>query len=343
MNKFNLIRIPVLSILLLALVIPPLTVDAQNRWSRKVKDIFYPTGPDSREQPMLMYAPRKVEGKRPLLVALHSWSSDYLQEGGQPLFGDWCIDNDWFMIHPNFRGRNRNPNALGSELAIRDIVDAVEYMKSNYEIDEDRIYLCGVSGGGHMSLLMAARHPEIWAGVSAWCGISDIQAWWEQKTAVGPERYAKEIEKACGGKPDSNPQAAEQCRLRSPLTYLTKAGKVNLDINHGFDDGRKGSVPFTHSLHAFNKVVAGTDAISEEEIKTLYDDHTIPEQLKYKGKDPLYGKKTPLFRKHTATCRVTLFKGAHEIIHEAALNWLNLQRKGKPAVWTVTDPVKLRR
>ena len=246
------------------------------------------------------------------------------------------------MIHPNFRGKNKTPKALGSDLAVADIVSAVEFMKSEYPIDENRIYLTGVSGGGHMSLLMAGRHPEIWAGVSAWCGISDIQTWWEQKSEVGPKRYAEEIEKACGGKPGIDDEATKQARYRSPLTYLSKAGSVNLDINHGVKDGRQGSVPFTHSLYAYNRVVDGTEAINQEDIDSFYETQIVPAHLQSKINDPIYGKKKPVFRKQTQHTRITVFDGTHEMIHEAALNWLRLQKKGKPAVWEVNEHIKIR-
>lgn len=319
------------------------TVQAQHRWSRHVKDVYYQSSADNSLQPAFVYAPKRVEEPRPLLVALHTWSNDFRQEGGQPLFGEWCMDNDWFLIHPNFRGKNRTPDALGSDLAVGDIVSAVEYMKANYNVDENRIYLCGTSGGGHMSLLMAGRHPEIWAGVSAWCPITDIQVWWEQKTAEGPERYAEEIEKACGGKPGIDPEATEEARKRSPLTYLSNAAGVNLDINHGIEDGRRGSVPFTHSLYAFNRIVEGADAISQEDIDFLYEKQKVPEGQAKAKRDPVYGKrKQPVFRKTAGNCRITIFDGGHEIIHEAALNWLRLQEKGKPAEWEVKDIVELR-
>jgi pimeloyl-ACP methyl ester carboxylesterase len=335
-------RLTTIPLLAIFLFVSVATVDAQNRWSRKVKETYYPSSIDNSQQPSLVYAPKKVDGKRPLLVALHTWSNDFLQEGGQPLFGDWCIQNDWFMIHPNFRGKNRTPQAMGSDLAVGDIVSAVEYMKSEYNVDGNRIYLVGTSGGGHMSLLMAGRHPEIWAGVSAWCGISDIQAWWEQKSADGPERYAEEIELALGAAPGTDLEATQQARYRSPLSYLTSAANVSLDINHGIDDGRKGSVHFTHSLYAFNRVVSGEDAISEADIKTFYETQEVPVHLKTSIKDPVYGRKIPLFRKTTPTCRITIFKGGHEIIHEAALNWLALQKKGSPTVWEVTNPIKIK-
>ena len=342
MELNKLLKSPTLTLLLIIFLGSLVSVDAQNRWSRKVKEVYYNSIADNIQQPSHVYAPKKVEGPRPLLVALHTWSGDFMEEGGQPLFGDWCIQNEWFMIHPNFRGKNSKPNALGSDLAVADIVSAVEFMKSSYNIDANRIYLVGTSGGGRMSLLMAGRHPEIWAGVSAWSAMTDIYAWWEQKSLDGPKNYARDIENACGGNPDSDAEAAEQCRYRSPLTYLSNAGSVNLDINTGIQNGRKGIVPFTHSLHAFNKVVDGTDAISEEDIDSFYETQIVPPHLQSTITDPVYGKKKPIFRKTTQTARVTIFDGSQEMIHEAALNWLKMQEKGKPSVWDVGTIIKIR-
>ena len=87
---------------------------------------------------------------------------------------------------PNFRGRNRRPEATGSELAVEDIVSAVDYGKRTTRIDENRIYLVGTSGGGYSCLLMAGRHPRLWAGVSAWVPIYDLEAWYyETKERIG--------------------------------------------------------------------------------------------------------------------------------------------------------------
>ena len=336
-------KLPLSLLLLCTLLGSMLSLEAQNRWSRKVKETYYESAADNSQQPALVYAPKRVEGKRPLLVALHTWSNDFLQEGGQPLFGDWCIQNDWFFIHPNFRGKNRTPKALGSDLAVGDIVSAVEYMVETYDVDENRIYLTGTSGGGHMSLLMAGRHPEIWAGVSAWCAITDIQTWWEQKSVDKKnKRYASEIEKAVGGRPGLDAEATEQARHRSPLTYLPKAGEVNLDINHGVDDGRKGSVPFTHSLLAFNRVVTGQHAISEEAIESFYTTQTPPADGSSKLDAPAYGKRKPIYRKTGDDTRITIFKGGHEIVHEASLNWLRHQRKGQAPVWEYDEVIKIR-
>jgi len=109
----------------------------------------------------------------PLLVFLHSWSGS-IEQG--PMLVGLAKQRGWVMIAPAFRGINNNPEACASDLASQDIIDAVEYAKSHARIDTDRIYLVGGSGGGHMSLIMAARAPGLWAGVSAWVPISDLTA-----------------------------------------------------------------------------------------------------------------------------------------------------------------------
>ena len=148
-------------------------------WPEQVKEIKYPASADKTLQPMLLRA-ASGKSKRPLLVGLHSWSGNYTQAGGEVVYARWCIEKDWHFIHPNFRGPNWTADACGSDKVVKDIVDAVAYMKKNHQVDADRIYLIGVSGGGHASLLMAGRAPDIWAGVSAWVPISDLQVWWPQ-------------------------------------------------------------------------------------------------------------------------------------------------------------------
>ncbi len=125
----------------------------------------------------------------------------------QPDYARWCIQNDWYFIHPHFRGPRWTPTALGSDLVVQDVVSAVHHMTQTCQVDTKRIYLIGGSGGGHAALLMAGRRPDIWAGVSAWCGIADIRRWWEERTAAGS--YMRQIEQACGGCPDTNARAAE--------------------------------------------------------------------------------------------------------------------------------------
>jgi len=298
-----------------------------------VAEIRYTSSGDQSQQPALFWKPEGNK-KIPLLVGLHTWSGTYKQSGGAT-YANWCQKAGWAFIHPNFRGANWTPDALGSDLAVADIVSAVEYAKANAAIDETRIYCIGVSGGGHASLLMAGRHPEIWAGVSAWCGISDVAEWHRQCSGTKFEGYAKHIEKALGGPPD-NDERKTSAKNRSPVAWLKNAGQVPLDINHGINDGRTGSVPFIQSIHAWNRVVEKEKLFSLTEVAEFYKIQAVPSSLsefKVIQDDPLYGTHQPILRRTANNTRLTIFNGGHQIVHEAALNWLAAQQKGESADW----------
>jgi dipeptidyl aminopeptidase/acylaminoacyl peptidase len=220
--------------------------------------VQYLSSGDSTLHPALFYAP-DVSKTCPVLVALHTWSSDYLQTSSVPYLL-WCIEKDWAFIHPNFREANNKPEATGSELVVADIVSAADYAISNANADLGRIYLVGVSGGGHATLLMAGRVPDIWAGVSAWVPITDLAAWYFESKDRGAS-YANHIVMSTGGIPGASAEVDFQYKARSPITHLANA-TAPLDINAGINDGHTGSVPISHSLNAFNSTLAFQAAVA---------------------------------------------------------------------------------
>jgi acetyl esterase/lipase len=298
----------------------------QSGWPVRVRQIKYMSSGDSTLQPALFYAPKKGRRPLPLLVALHTWSGSYTQGMSIP-YAEWCIEKGWVFIHPNFRGPNRTVQATGSELVVADIISAVDYAKAIAPVDPERIYLIGASGGGYTSLLMAGRAPHIWAGVSAWVPISDLEAWYRECRALNCS-HADDIVKSCGGVPGAGPSTDLQYRNRSPITYLNEKVDIPLDINAGIKDGHhSGGVPVSHSLRAFNVVASEKDRISEEEIHYFVEKVEVPLHLKEPVVDPTYGEKVPLFRRTSGRARVTIFDGGHEILYETALTWLAKQKK----------------
>jgi dienelactone hydrolase len=293
-------------------------------WPDEVREISYLSAADNTSQPALFYAPA-TNKPQPLLIALHTWSSDYKQPGSIP-YARWCLAHKWVFIHPNFRGPNVRPEATGSELVIQDIVSAVKFAQQRARVDPARIYLVGVSGGGYLALLLAGRTPEIWAGVSAWAAASDLTAWYHESKKAG-RKYAGDIAAACGGVPENNNAAERECLKRSPLTYLVSANQVPLDINVGIQDGHTGSIPISHSLRAFNLLAGEAEQLTEAEISYFVKEVRVPAHLQSKPSDPLYGQKQVLFRRQANQARLTIFDGGHEIIHEAALQWLAKQRR----------------
>jgi len=300
-------------------------------WPSAVQKVRYMSTADNTLQPTLFYKPAGAKPV-PLLVALHTWSGDYLQP--EPAYAKWCIAKGWAFVHPNFRGPNKTPEACGSELVVKDIISAVEYAKQNANIDPDRIYLVGGSGGAYAAMLLAGRAPQLWAGVSAWCGIFDLRDWYKQ-TSVRKLNYATMMESSCGGVPGTSAEVDAQFRARSASAYLSKAKGVPVDLNTGIFDGHKGSVPTSQSLEAFNCLASPGDRLSAADIAFITKQAKIPDALKKEINDPLYSRCKALLRKTSGNTRVTVFEGGHDMLFEAAFAWLEQQRKGKPAVWDV--------
>jgi len=307
---------------LLALTLFVLLLASRSQ-AQSLNEIKYLSSADGSEQHAMFYAPDAQEPV-PLLVVLHTWSGDYKQTFHAKCT-EWCIKKGWACIHPDFRGPNNRPQATGSELVVKDIVSAVEFSKKRTDIDSSQIYLLGSSGGGYAALLMAGRHPEIWAGVSAWVPILDLKTWHSEcseSNKAEVRRYALDIEKSCGGAPGVSAMVDEEFRRRSAITYLTNARGLPLDINAGIMDGHTGSVPISHSLKAFNLVAARADRISEADIQHFVDKAEVLSKLQTPIEDPSYGSKIPLFRRASGNARITIFQGGHELVAEAAISWL---------------------
>ena len=298
-----------------------------------------PSSKDGTLQKVIYWRPdsaaRLVDGRAvPLLVFLHSWSGGF--EQGPPWI-DQAKKMGWVLVAPDFRGPNSRPEACASDLASQDILDAVAFARRDARIDETRIYLVGGSGGGHMSLVMAARAPELWAGVSAWVPISDLAAWHAESKAR-KNNYAKMLEQSCGGAPGSATEA--EYRHRSPLFHLAAAKGVPLDINTGIHDGHTGSVPVSHSLRAFNVLALPDKQISTEDIDFMVREQKIPAALAAEKQDDPERQKAVLFRRNSGNARVTVFEGGHDSESSAAVLWLSRQRKGQPADWSLGQAVR---
>jgi pimeloyl-ACP methyl ester carboxylesterase len=268
--------------------------------------------------------------KRPLLVALHTWSYDYTQEEAQEYFTR-CSKRDWNCIFPDFRGPNNNPKAGGSKAALKDVLDAVSWAYENMSVDHRRIFLAGVSGGGHMALLSAANSPSTWTAVSAWVPISDLARWRKESVERGL-KYAQDVEQVCGGPPGASPAVNEQYAGRSPVTSLWRAHIIPMDINAGIHDGHagiggEGSVPVGQSIRAFNELVKASekpgDVILEDIIDVIEREERVSEGFERRTiVDPVYGRAIHL-RRVSGLARLTLFEGGHEILFDAAFDWFD--------------------
>ena len=114
-----------------------------------------------------------------------------------------------------------------------------DYVKENEDIDESNIFLVGLSGGGHMALLMAGLIPEYFRGIAAFVPISDLAKWHEENPS-----YAPHIDHCTGGD-------VEEMLKRSPISYIDTAARGNIKIFHGKFDS---CVPVRQSIEFYTKL-----------------------------------------------------------------------------------------
>lgn len=289
---------------------------------------------DGEQQPVLYWAPEgarrsdKPTQKTPMMVFLHSWSSDYLQDNSKWLKP--TVKRGWIYLHPNFRGANQTPKACGSRFARQDILDSIDWAIKHLNVDEERLYLAGSSGGGHMSMLMSGHHPDRFSAVSAWVGIGNLAEWYRfHDRKKEPSKYSRMIAASLGGPPGESKTRDAEYRDRSPFYHIHQVGDLPLEICAGVKDGITGSVPIMHSLDTYNAMAKahGTQQIPEDNIDYLWTNGRLQTPLKSdKVNDPAWSRPIVL-RRHSKKARVTIFQGGHESLPEAAFEWLEKHRR----------------
>lgn len=206
------------------------------------KEILVKSTLDGTMQPSLFYK-SDSQIKRPLLVGLHTWSFDRFNQIDNML--PMAQKYDFNLLLPEFRGSNliTNPNctfACGSDFAKQDIKDAIDYVIDNYDIDTDNIFLLGLSGGGHMALLMAGMCPDYFKAIGAYVPITNLEKWKQEN-----KDYAKHIMACCS-------ENKIEMSKRSPISYIDNIAKSNLKIFHGKHDP---VVSVSHSISLFNAIM----------------------------------------------------------------------------------------
>jgi len=299
---------------------------SKREWNSAFRNVEIPSSADGKIQKAFIYA-SKSQQKKPLIVSLHTWSGDYSQE--DPLARE-ILARDWNYIHPDFRGANKTFESMGSNLVVSDIDDAIQFALKNTNADPEDVHIIGVSGGGMATLTayMNLRYPV--KSFSAWAPISDLEAWyWE---SVGrKQKYAADIINALSKDSVLN---KEEAIRRSPLYQkfpreLRKGSR--LFIYEGIHDGYTGSVPITHSINMYNRLLSeikykvfnseeisrksatDKDMVSDAEIINLLTKRINPEGDKKKA---IFGRSIYLSREFE-NIQLTVFEGGHEQLPQA--------------------------
>ncbi|MFZ2286262.1 MAG: alpha/beta hydrolase-fold protein [Bacteroidales bacterium] len=183
------VRFLVLTMVLSVLCL--LNAEAQ-RLKSGPQDLSFFSSVDDTDQPYSVYIPENFDESKsyPLVVFLHgAWSNhrlglrrlfgvgnsqgyDFIKPGNVPFENDVEATRYW----PEFRPVDyiaAAPLARGTAgyqgIPEQDVYDMIDDLKSRFLIDEDRIYLTGLSMGGGGTLWLGLTRPDIWAAIAPVC------------------------------------------------------------------------------------------------------------------------------------------------------------------------------
>ena len=184
---------------------------------------------DQSRQQAAGYAPDQIQKdeKLPLLAIAHPMWGDrfaarrlgYYEEGEK---------RRWLIVCPQLHGRNTPGQFSCSALeAQHDMIDAINWMKAHYPVDESRIYVAGRSMGGGLTQMMLAKYPDLFAAGVAGQGISDYTELRSLHTGV-----AAKVQEELGPRPANE----FEYRRRSATSYAPNFRYVPLILWHGTND-----------------------------------------------------------------------------------------------------------
>ncbi len=298
------------------------TTQGPSRWRNSIdglEELTLVSTADGSDQPVF-WLPPTGDHEQPVLVILHSWSSQYTQHAGIP-FAEWAQENGWAMIAPEFRGKNDDADAVGSALAVQDVADAIDFAVAQDGVDEDRVFVVGYSGGGMMALLAAGQHPDKVTAVSAWGPPHDLENFYDFSRIQGLG-YWDDIRRACGGDPRQEGEAQVECLTRSPSTYLDviREHEIPVFIGQGIWD------PFVMrnaAADVYNALADSDDRLSDDDVESLRRGRVPGEsadavtiETHFEDRDP-----DPVFARQSTSVLMVYFAAEHDLVYGAAAEW----------------------
>lgn len=189
--------VPLVALLLMVLGSPqrataqaPGTIVAADKRVQARNYVFQPTG---ETIPYALFVPSNYDRTKawPLIIGLHGAGRPYDWLMGYDGIIDFAQRDGFIMVTPlgyhplGFFGnplptgppRNERLRPLTEtlktlpanipELSEQDVMNVLAIVRKDLNIDSSRIYLWGHSMGGGGALYLAAKYPDVWAGVAA--------------------------------------------------------------------------------------------------------------------------------------------------------------------------------
>lgn len=141
----------------------------------------------------------KLTNNYPLVILLHGWSGNY---------GDWNKLTDVQLLSDSYNFIVATPDGfydswyLNSPLIANSqyenyfLSELFPKLLSDYSIDTTKVFITGLSMGGHGAMTLFLKHPNLFKSVGSTSGIVDITAFpenWGMKNKLGELNSNREI------------------------------------------------------------------------------------------------------------------------------------------------------
>ncbi|MEK8048012.1 S9 family peptidase [Ideonella margarita] len=202
---------------------------------------------------LLSQPPARFTGKRPVFIDIHGGPEGQSSIGFMGRMNYLLEELGVAIIRPNVRGSTGYgktflalDNGFKREDSVKDIGALLDWIKTQPQLDADRVLVSGGSYGGYMSLAVATHYSDRIAGAIDVVGISHFVTFLNNT-----ESYRRDLRRVEYGDERDPAMRAFQERI-SPLT---NAGKITkpLFVVQGRNDPR---VPWTEADQIVQKVRA---------------------------------------------------------------------------------------
>lgn len=182
--------------------------------------------------------PAKFHGKRPVIVAIHGGPEGQSRPGFQGRINYCLSEMGIALVYPNIRGSSgygktflKLDNGLLRENSYKDIAALLDWIKTQPNLDGDRILVTGGSYGGHATLAVATHYSEKIRCAVDVVGMSNLVTFLERT-----ESYRRDLRRVEYGD-ERDPKMRKYLETIAPMNKLENLKKP-LFVVQGLNDPR---------------------------------------------------------------------------------------------------------
>lgn len=182
--------------------------------------------------------PASFKGKRPVIVSIHGGPEGQARPGFLARSNYYLNEMGIALISPNIRGSSgygktflKMDNGFNRENSYKDLAALLDWIKTQPDLDGDRIMITGGSYGGHATLAVATHYGDKFRCAVDVVGMSNLVTFLERT-----ESYRRDLRRVEYGD-EREPKMREYLERIAPMNNLDKLVKP-LFVIQGKNDPR---------------------------------------------------------------------------------------------------------